>query len=222
MSKLDEDINEKLNKIKEDGLKLREALEKLKQIRDEKDLIRSKLREIKPDRYYSEKDILQLQKELTEIEKRIETTVMKKADEDREYEREKELAKRLESMKSKKKVSDERNQLVNRLKELSLMEQPLRDDVRKLIDERESLKKEVEVLRIKLKLMKYKEKEKEEKSDERKVGRKVEQKRAGITVKLGEDVNMEKLKREIMKKLQEGQPLSFEELRVIYEGSKSS
>ncbi|MGC8660986.1 MAG: hypothetical protein ACP5TZ_00605 [Nitrososphaeria archaeon] len=219
MSKLDEDLNEKLNKIKEDGLKLREILEKLKQIRDEKESIRSKLRETRPQGYYSDKDILEAQRELIEIEKRIETTVMKKKDEDMEYKREKELAKRLEIMKSKKKVSDERNKLVDRLKELNATEQPLRDDVRKLIEEREGLKKEAEVLRIKLKLMKYKEKEKEERKEERK--REREREKEGISVNLGGQVNMEKVREEIKKKLQEGQPVSLDELKVMYEGDKS-
>jgi len=214
LSKQNEDINtklnEKLNKIKEDGLKLREDLEKLRKIRDEKNAIISRLKEIKPDIHYSENEILQLQNELIEIEKRIETTVMKKGDEEREYEREKEIAKRLESLKAKKRVSDERNMLINRLKELSEMERPLRDNIRKLIEEREGLKKEVEVLRIKEKLMKYKEKEKEE------------SKVTGISVRLGDSVNREKLKKEIMKKLQEGQPLSFEELKIIYGGNAPS
>ncbi|MGC8557764.1 MAG: hypothetical protein ACP5NC_02075, partial [Nitrososphaeria archaeon] len=92
MSKLDEDLNEKLDKLKETGLKLREILEKLKQIRDEKESVRNNLREIKPMGSYNEREILEMQKELMEIEKRIETTVLKKVDEDREYGREKEIA----------------------------------------------------------------------------------------------------------------------------------
>lgn len=213
MSKLDEDLNEKLDKLKETGLKLREILEKLKQIRDEKESIRNSLREIKPMGSYNESEILEMQKELMEIEKRIETTVLKKVDEDREYGREKEIAKRLEIMKSKKKVSDKRAKLIDRLKELDAMEQPLRDDVRKLIDERERLKKEVEVLRIKSKLMKYKEKEKQERKEREK-----EIKKTGISVSLGGQVDVEKLREEIRKKLQEGQPVSLEELKVMYEG----
>jgi uncharacterized coiled-coil DUF342 family protein len=213
LSKLDEDLNEKLDKLKETGLKLREILEKLKQIRDEKESIRNSLREIKPMGSYNESEILEMQKELMEIEKRIETTVLKKVDEDREYGREKEIAKRLEIMKSKKKVSDKRAKLIDRLKELDAMEQPLRDDVRKLIDERERLKKEVEVLRIKSKLMKYKEKEKQERKEREK-----EIKKTGISVSLGGQVDVEKLREEIRKKLQEGQPVSLEELKVMYEG----
>lgn len=212
MSKLDEDLNEKLDKLKETGLKLREILEKLKQIRDEKESVRNSLKEIKPMGSYNEREILEMQKELMEIEKRIETTVLKKADEDREYGREKEIARRLEIMKSKKKVSDKRAKLIDRLKELDAMELPLRDDARKLIDERETLKKEVEVLRIKSKLMKYKEKEKQERKEREK-----EIKKTGISVSLGGQVNVEKLREEIRKKLQEGQPVSLEELKVMYE-----
>ncbi|MEM0096939.1 MAG: hypothetical protein QXY52_04525 [Conexivisphaerales archaeon] len=215
MSKLDEELNEKLNKIKKDGLKLRGSLEMLKQIRDEKESIRSKLREIKPQYFYSDHDILEAQNELDEIEKRIETTVMKKADEDREYRREKELAKKLEIMKSKKRVNDERSKLVDRLKELDIMEQPLVDDVRKLINEREELKKEAEVLKIKLKLMKYK--EKEEKSEKRKR----EGGKSRISVSLSGQVDVEKVREEIRKKLQDGQPVSLDELKVMYEDGKS-
>ncbi|MGC8558739.1 MAG: hypothetical protein ACP5NC_07105, partial [Nitrososphaeria archaeon] len=98
-------------------------------------------------------------------------------------------------------------------KELDAMELPLRDDARKLIDERERLKKEVEVLRIKSKLMKYKEKEKQERKEREK-----EIKKTGISVSLGGQVDVEKLREEIRKKLQEGQPVSLEELKVMYEG----
>ena len=204
---INEKLNEKLNKIREDGLRLREDLEKLRKIREEKAAIIKRLREIRLNGHYSENEIQQLQSELIEIEKRIETTVMKKADEEREYEREKEIAKRLESLKAKKRLSDERDMLINRLKELREMERPLRDNIRKLIEERESLKNEVEVLRIKEKLMKYKEKEREE--------RKV----PGISIRLGESVSKEEVKKEIMKKLQDGQPLSLEELKIIYGGN---
>ena len=191
------EINEKLDKLMQEVNDL-----KVQPVRAEYELSKVKVPKVR----VNEGEIERLVNLLQRLDDEVQTKVLKPDEERRIFERIKETEKRLSVLRSIKSSIDKGQQLKNRLDEIKKRLRELHEIIEPLLNEKEKLKNEIQRQIILEKLRKYKAMEKEKKKER------------GYNINLKfEEINRNEVKEAIKRKLEKGEPVSLEELKVLYD-----
>ncbi|MFP3130034.1 MAG: hypothetical protein RXP28_00250 [Nitrososphaeria archaeon] len=198
-----DDIETMKNRLKEINGELDKLMQEVKELKVQREQVTYELSKIKvPNIKVNEEEIKKLEGLLKKLDDEVQTKVLKPDEERRIFERIKETEKRLSGLRSVKDSLDKNQELRNRLNEIKKRLRELHELIEPLLKEKEKLKNEIQKQIILEKLRKYKEKEKE--------------KGYNINLKF-EKINKNEVKETIKKKLEKGEPVSLEELKVLYD-----
>ncbi|MFP3290197.1 MAG: hypothetical protein RXO33_00275 [Nitrososphaeria archaeon] len=198
-----DDIETMKNRLKEINGELDKLMQEVKELKVQREQVTYELSKIKvPNIKVNEEEIKKLEGLLKKLDDEVQTKVLKPDEERRIFERIKETEKRLSGLRSVKDSLDKSQELRNRLNEIKKRLRELHELIEPLLKEKEKLKNEIQKQIILEKLRKYKEKEKE--------------KGYNINLKF-EKINKNEVKETIKKKLEKGEPVSLEELKVLYD-----
>ncbi|MFP3165900.1 MAG: hypothetical protein RXR36_01245 [Nitrososphaeria archaeon] len=198
-----DDIETMKNRLKEINGELDKLMQEVKELKVQREQVTYELSKIKvPNIKVNEEEIKKLEGLLKKLDDEVQTKVLKPDEERRIFERIKETEKRLSGLRSVKDSIDKNQELRNRLNEIKKRLRELHELIEPLLKEKEKLKNEIQKQIILEKLRKYKEKEKE--------------KGYNINLKF-EKINKNEVKETIKKKLEKGEPVSLEELKVLYD-----
>jgi uncharacterized coiled-coil DUF342 family protein len=198
-----DDIETMKNRLKEINGELDKLMQEVKELKVQREQVIYELSKIKvPNIRVNEEEIKRLESLLKRLDDEVQTKVLKPDEERRIFERIKETEKRLSGLRSVKSSLDKSQELRNRLNEIKKRLSELHELIEPLLKEKEKLKNEIQKQIILEKLRRYKEKEKE--------------KGYNINLKF-EKINKNEVKEAIKKKLEKGEPVSLEELKVLYD-----
>ncbi len=198
-----DDIETMKNRLKEINGELDKLMQEVKELKVQREQVTYELSKIKvPNIRVNEEEIKRLESLLKRLDDEVQTKVLKPDEERRIFERIKETEKRLSGLRSVKSSLDKSQELRNRLNEIKKRLSELHELIEPLLKEKEKLKNEMQKQIILEKLRRYKEKEKE--------------KGYNINLKF-EKINKNEVKEAIKKKLEKGEPVSLEELKVLYD-----
>ncbi|MFP3213781.1 MAG: hypothetical protein RXO71_00375 [Nitrososphaeria archaeon] len=198
-----DEIETMKNRLKEINNELDKLMQEVKELKVQREQVIYELSMIKaPKVKVDEEEIKRLEDILKKLDDELQTKVLKPDEERRIFERIKETEKRLNSLRSVKSSLDKSQELRKRLNEIKKRLRELHEVIEPLLKEKENLKNEIQKQIILKKLRQYKEKEKEK----------------GYSINLKfEKINKSEVKEAIKRKLENGEPVSLEELKVLYD-----
>jgi uncharacterized coiled-coil DUF342 family protein len=198
-----DEIETMKNRLKEINNELDKLMQEVKDLKVQREQVIYELSKIKaPKVKVDEEEIKSLEDILKKLDDELQTKVLKPDEERRIFERIKETEKRLNSLRSVKSSLDKSQELRKRLNEIKKRLRELHEVIEPLLKEKENLKNEIQKQIILKKLRQYKEKEKEK----------------GYSINLKfEKINKSEVKEAIKRKLENGEPVSLEELKVLYD-----
>jgi len=198
-----DEIETMKNRLKEINNELDKLMQEVKDLKVQREQVIYELSKIKaPKVKVDEEEIKRLEDILKKLDDELQTKVLKPDEERRIFERIKETEKRLNSLRSVKSSLDKSQELRKRLNEIKKRLRELHEVIEPLLKEKENLKNEIQKQIILKKLRQYKEKEKEK----------------GYSINLKfEKINKSEVKEAIKRKLENGEPVSLEELKVLYD-----
>jgi uncharacterized coiled-coil DUF342 family protein len=198
-----DEIETMKNRLKEINNELDKLMQEVKELKVQREQVIYELSKIKaPKVKVDEEEIKRLEDILKKLDDELQTKVLKPDEERRIFERIKETEKRLNSLRSVKSSLDKSQELRKRLNEIKKRLRELHEVIEPLLKEKENLKNEIQKQIILKKLRQYKEKEKEK----------------GYSINLKfEKINKSEVKKAIKRKLENGEPVSLEELKVLYD-----
>ncbi len=195
------------NRIKEINEQLDKLIQEVNDLKVQREQVLYELSKIKtPKTRVNQEEIEKLEDLLKKLDDEVQTKVLKPDEERRIFERIKETEKRLSMLRSIKSSLDKGQELRNRLDKIKKRLRELHEVIEPLLNEKEKLKNEIQRQIILDKLRKYKAMEKEKKKE----------KGYNINLKF-EKINRNEIKEAIKKKLEKGEPVSIEELKVLYD-----
>ncbi|MDP8023034.1 MAG: hypothetical protein ACP5LF_02545 [Nitrososphaeria archaeon] len=195
------------NRIKEINEQLDKLIQEVNDLKVQREQVLYELSKIKtPKIRVNQEEIEKLEDILKKLDDEVQTKVLKPDEERRIFERIKETEKRLSMLRSIKSSLDKVQELRNRLDKIKKRLRELHEVIEPLLNEKEKLKNEIQRQIILDKLRKYKAMEKEKKKE----------KGYNINLKF-EKINRNEIKEAIKKKLEKGEPVSIEELKVLYD-----
>ncbi|MGC9211453.1 MAG: hypothetical protein ACP5FU_04805 [Nitrososphaeria archaeon] len=195
------------NRIKEINEQLDKLIQEVNDLKVQREQVLYELSKIKtPKIRVNQEEIEKLEDLLKKLDDEVQTKVLKPDEERRIFERIKETEKRLSMLRSIKSSLDKVQELRNRLDKIKKRLRELHEVIEPLLNEKEKLKNEIQRQIILDKLRKYKAMEKEKKKE----------KGYNINLKF-EKINRNEIKEAIKKKLEKGEPVSIEELKVLYD-----
>ena len=200
-------IDSMKNRLKEINQELDKLMQEVNDLKVQREQVLYELSKIKaPKARVDEEEIEKLEGLLKRLDDEVQTRVLKPDEERRIFERIKETEKRLSTLRSIKNSLDKSQELRNRLDEIKKRLKELHEVIEPLLNEKEKLKNEIQKQIIIEKLKRYKAMEKEK------------QKEKGYNINLKfEKINKNEIKESIKKKLEKGEPVSLEELKVLYD-----
>ncbi len=206
-SNTNSNIDSMKNRIKEINEKLDKLMQEVNDLKVQREQVLYELSKVKvPKVRVNEGEIERLENLLQRLDDEVQTKVLKPDEERRIFERIKETEKRLSVLRSIKSSIDKGQQLKNRLDEIKKRLRELHEIIEPLLNEKEKLKNEIQRQIILEKLRKYKAMEKEKKKER------------GYNINLKfEEINRNEVKEAIKRKLEKGEPVSLEELKVLYD-----
>jgi len=198
-----DEIETMKNRLKEINNELDKLMQEVKELKVQREQVIYELSKIKaPKVKVDEEEIKRLEDILKKLDDELQTKVLKPDEERRIFGRIKETEKRLNSLRSVKSSLDKSQELRKRLNEIKKRLGELHEVIEPLLKEKENLKNEIQKQIILKKLRQYKEKEKEK----------------GYSINLKfEKINKSEVKEAIKRKLENGEPVSLEELKVLYD-----
>ncbi len=195
------------NRIKEINEQLDKLMQEVNDLKVQREQVLYELSKIKaPKTKVNQEEIEKLEDLLKRLDDEVQTKVLKPDEERRVFERIKETEKRLSMLRSIKNSLDKAQDLRNRLNKIKDRLRELHEVIEPLLNEKEKLKNEMQRQIILEKLRKYKAMEKEKKKE----------KGYNINLKF-EKINRNEIKEAIKRKLEKGEPVSLEELKVLYD-----
>ncbi len=204
---MSDSIDSMKNRLKEINQELDKLIQEVNDLKVQREQVLYELSKLKVPKFrVNEDEIKKLEELLKRLDDEVQTRVLKPDEERRIFERIKETEKRLSMLRSVKSSLDKNNELRNRLDEIKKRLRELHEVIEPLLKEKEKLKNEIQKQIIIEKLRKYKALEREK------------QKEKGYNINLKfEKINKSEVKESIKRKLEKGEPVSLEELKVLYD-----